>query len=153
MTQWLDAEQQRQWRDLLVGSQTLVAALQRDLEAVTGLSFNEYEVLVRLSESPDRTVRMSVLADGLVHSRSRMTHTVRRMERRNLVQRRAAAGDGRGVDCVMTEQGWSLLQTAAPIHVTSVRNRLVDVISAEELATMGRAFTKVRCAITHDPPD
>lgn len=150
MTQWLDSEQQQQWRNLMVGSQTMTAALQHDLETATGLSMNEYEVLVRLSESEDRTVRMSLLADGLVHSRSRMTHTVRRMEKRGLVQRRASSCDGRGVECVMTERGWDQLQAAAPVHVESVRNRLVDVLDADELATVGSAFAKVREAIVGD---
>lgn len=148
MTTWLDPEQQHQWRALLTGSNALFAALNHDLESATGLSMNEYEVLVRLSESPERTLRMSVLADGLVHSRSRITHAVRRMEQRGLVSRCAAAEDRRGVLCRMTEDGYAALVAAAPIHVASVRARLVDVVSRDELATMGTAFDKVTVAST-----
>lgn len=148
MTTWLDAEQQQQWRSLLTGSNALFAALNHDLETATGLSMNEYEVLVRLSESPDWTLRMSVLADGLVHSRSRITHAVRRMEQRRLVSRCAAAEDRRGVLCRMTPEGWDVLVAAAPVHVASVRARLVDVVTREELATLGAAFEKVAAAAT-----
>ncbi|MFV0425584.1 MAG: MarR family winged helix-turn-helix transcriptional regulator [Beutenbergiaceae bacterium] len=144
MTRWLDREQQRYWRAYMVGSQMLAAALQDDLERDCGLAMAEYELLVRLSESPDRKLRMSVLADGLVHSRSRMTHTVRRMEQRGLVQREPAAGDGRGVDCVMTDDGFSALEGAAPFHVASVRRHLVDVTTPEELAALGNILGKVR---------
>lgn len=149
MTTWLDPEQQQQWRSLLTGSNALFAALNHDLETATGLSMNEYEVLVRLSESPERTLRMSVLADGLVHSRSRITHAVRRMEQRGLVSRCAAADDGRGVLCRMTDEGYAALAAAAPIHVGSVRDRLVDVVTPAELAAMGAAFEKIAAASTH----
>ena len=147
MTTWLDMEQQQQWRSLLMGSNALFAALNHDLESETGLSLNEYEVLVRLSESPDRTMRMSALADGLVHSRSRITHAVRRMEQRGLVSRCAAADDGRGVVCSMTDAGQEALVAAAPTHVQSVREHLVDVVTAEELAAMGSAFERVSAAL------
>lgn len=152
MTRWLDAEQQQQWRSLLMGSSALFAALNHELEAATGLSMPEYELLVRLSESPDRTLRMSTLADGLVHSRSRMTHTVRRMEERGLVSRCAATDDGRGVLCRLTEHGYETLAAAAPGHVDSVRARLVDVVTAEELAVIGDAFERVARGIAQRPP-
>lgn len=150
MTIWLDADQQHQWRALLTGSNALFAALNHDLEALTGLSMNEYEVLVRLSESPERTLRMSALADGLVHSRSRLTHAVRRMEQRGLVSRCAAADDGRGVLCRMTDEGYEVLVQAAPVHVDSVRTRLVDVVTPEELAVIGAAFERIGAAVA-DP--
>lgn len=143
MTNWLDANQQQHWRSLLTGTQAMFAALHHDLEEATGLTLNEYEVLVRLSESPNLTLRMSVLADGLVHSRSRITHTVRRMEERGLVARQAAANDGRGVECTLTETGQQALIDAAPTHVQSVRSRLVDVVTPDELEAIGSAFDKV----------
>lgn len=143
MTRWLDPEQQVQWRSIITGTNAMFAALNHDLETVTGLALNEYEVLVRLSESPERTLRMSTLADGLVHSRSRMTHTVRRMEQRGLVRRQPSADDGRGVDCAMTDAGHEALVAAAPVHVASVRARLVDVVSPAELAAMGAGFERV----------
>jgi DNA-binding MarR family transcriptional regulator len=140
------------WRSLLTGTSALFAALNQDLEEAAGLSLNEYEILVRLSESNDRTLRMSVLADGLVHSRSRITHTVRRMEQMGLVVRQSAVDDGRGVDCRMTDDGYARLVTAAPIHVESVRRRLVDVVTPSELAAMGEAFERVAAQIVTDPP-
>jgi DNA-binding MarR family transcriptional regulator len=152
MTRWLDAEQQQQWRSLLMGSSALFAALNHELEAATGLSMTEYELLVRLSESPERTLRMSVLADGLVHSRSRMTHTVRRMEERGLVSRCAAADDGRGVLCRLTDLGYDTLVAAAPVHVESVRSRLVDVVTPDQLAAIGAAFERVAGQIEAQPP-
>src|SRR5690606_8196732 len=139
-TRWLDESQQRHWRALLTGTSALFAALNHDLEAETGLGLNEYEVLVRLSESEDRTLRMSVLAEGLVHSRSRVTHTVSRMERRGLVLRRPASCDGRGVECVMTDEGYAALVAASDVHVSSVRKRLVDVVTPEELVAIGEGF-------------
>jgi len=140
---WLDADEQQSWRSYLEGSLRLAEALNRDLETTKGLSLNEYEVLVRLSEQPGRTMRMAALAESLAHSRSRLTHTVRRMGERGLVERTTCTMDGRGVNCTMTPHGHETLVDAAPRHVAAVRAFLVDRISPEEFAALGRAMAKV----------
>ncbi len=140
---WLSAEQQKQWRAFRDGVSLLFGLLGHDLEERCGLSIHEYEVMVRLSEAPDRTLRMSQLAADLGHSRSRLTHTIARMESAGLVERVACESDARGVNCVLTEAGWQRLVAAAPEHVASVRERLVDVLSDDELAALGAAMAKV----------
>lgn len=151
-TRWLDADQQRHWRALMTGTSALFDALNRDMEEAMGLSMTEYEVFVRLSEAPDRRLRMSAIADSLVHSRSRITHTVRRLEERGLVSRCAATGDGRGVECRLTDAGMALLVEAAPAHVESVRRRLVEVMTPEQLTVVGEAFAGVAAAIAEPVP-
>lgn len=141
---WLSAEQQVHWRAFRDGVALLFDALGHDLEARSGLSLHEYEVMVRLSEVPDRALRMSQLAADLAHSRSRLTHTVARMENAGLVERVACPSDARGVNCVLTEAGWQALAAAAPGHVASVHERLVDVLSDDELVALGAAMGKVR---------
>lgn len=140
---WLTADQQKSWRAYLTGSALLAEALSRQLEADSGLSLSEYEVLVRLSESEDRTQRMSELATSLVHSRSRLTHTVGRLERRGLVRRETCAADGRGVNCVLTDVGFEALREAAPGHVRAVRAALVDVLTGEQLSALGAVMRAV----------
>lgn len=121
--------------------------LDRDLRERHGLSMPEYEVLVRLSESPDRALRMAELADSVNNSRSRMTHTVARMEREGLVVRRSCASDKRGVFAALTDLGHRRLVEAAPDHVESVRAALIDVVSAADLHVIGRAFEEVLAAL------
>ncbi|WP_250444429.1 MarR family winged helix-turn-helix transcriptional regulator [Actinotalea sp. C106] len=140
---WLTPAQHVHWRAYLLGSARLNEALTRQLEAEAGLSLSEYEILVRLSEVPGRTVRMSELADALVFSRSRLTHTVTRLERRGLVERRTCAADGRGVNCVMTDEGFALLRDAAPGHVRAVRAHLLDLLTDEQFAVLGEAMAAV----------
>lgn len=137
---WLDEAQQRAWRAYLVGSARLSDALGRQLEADAGLSLSEYEILVRLSEAPGHTLRMSELAASLVHSRSRLTHTVTRLENRGLVARQSCAADGRGINCSLTPAGFELLERAAPGHVDAVRRHLVDLLSDEQLRVLGEAM-------------
>lgn len=144
---WLDQDQQRHWRAFLIGSWALLNALERDLEEAAQLSMSEYEVLVRLSEATDRSLRMSQLADQVVASRSRLTHTVRRMEQMGLVLRRSSTGDRRGVDCVLTDDGYARLVAAAPRHVASVRARLVDVLEPDEFARLGGIFETIGTAL------
>ncbi|TGO06447.1 MarR family winged helix-turn-helix transcriptional regulator [Serinibacter arcticus] len=142
-TSWLDEGEQRDWRASVVGMTYLLATLSRDLEVATGLSMAEYEILVRLSEAPDGSVRMSDLADGVAHSRSRVTHTVARLEAAGLVSRRPAAEDRRGIAATLTAAGYERLVAAAPSHVASVRARLVDVIDRDQLAQLGEAMRAV----------
>jgi len=143
---WLSATQQRDWRAFRDGTALLFDVLGRELDESSGLSMGEYEVLVRLSEAPRRALRMSELADDLAHSRSRLTHTVARMERAGIVRREPAPDDARGVNCVLTEHGWQVLVAAAPGHVESVRRHLVDVLDDAQLAALGAAM---RVVVTH----
>lgn len=133
---WLSENDQKVWRTYLRATQEVQTKLDKDL-ADSGLSLNEYEVLVVLSEQPDRTIRMSALAEDLVNSRSRLTHTVNRLERRGFVQREACANDGRGVNCLLTDEGFAFLADVAPIHVESVRTHIFDRLTPEQAATMG----------------
>ena len=143
-TRWLDLEEQRAWRSFLFGVQSLMErfgdALEQDPDI--DLTFPEYEILVRLSETAGDAVRMSELADQVVHSRSRLTHTISRLERRGLVERRRCSVDGRGREAFLTAAGQELLERAAPIHVTSVRRELLDVIGREDFLTLGRILAQ-----------
>lgn len=137
---WLSEDQQRWWRAYLLGQARLNEALSRQLETDSGLSLSEYEVMVRLSEAPGRSVRMAELAASLVHSRSRLTHTISRMERRGLVRRDSCLDDGRGVNAVLTDEGYQLLVDAAPGHVRAVRAQLVDRLTDEQFRALGEAM-------------
>lgn len=136
--QWLSPEEQKAWRAFLRAVSLVMEVLNQDIENEKGISLNEYEVLAHLSESPGRTIRMSNLADRLVHSRSRLTHTVRRLEDAGLVKREPCADDRRGVNCILTEKGFEYLVSAAPSHVNSVRRVLVDKLGREDMLELGR---------------
>ena len=142
-TRWLDEEQQWAWRRFLEGTSRFFEALGGAHDAGLPVTLGEYHLLVQLSETPDRTLRMSALADFLALSRSRLTHTVDRMEKRGLVVRTPVPGDRRGVNCVMTDAGYAALVDSAPGHVTAVRTLMVDVLTDEELAVLGRAMAKI----------
>jgi DNA-binding MarR family transcriptional regulator len=141
-TRWLDQPQQRSWRALLMGMTLLLDRLDADLRRLFDLSLPEYEVLVRLSENGGQ-MRMAQLADAMAHSRSRITHTISRMQRAGLVVRADSPEDGRGVVARMTDAGRDLLVQAAPLHVTGVREYLVDLVSEADFEAVGRVFDAV----------
>jgi DNA-binding MarR family transcriptional regulator len=140
---WLDEHQQRSWRAFLVGTTLLMDRLDRDLREHHRLSLPEYEILVRLSEAEGGRLRMAVLADSVSHSRSRVTHTITRMEGAGLVARDACLSDGRGVEAVLTEQGRVALEQAAPTHVSGVRRFLLDLADEADFDAVGRVFDAV----------
>jgi DNA-binding MarR family transcriptional regulator len=142
-TRWLSAEQQRAWRAYLVGTTLLTERLDRDLRERHDLSLPEYEILVRLSEASERQLRMAVLADSLSHSRSRVTHTVARMEVEGLILRTTCPSDRRGVIAEMTDKGFQVLKEAAHTHVAGVREYLVDIADVGDFAAVGRVFDSV----------
>ena len=139
---WLNADQQRSWRALVLGFTLLSDRLDDDLRRHANLSLTEYEILVRLSER-DGKLRMAQLADALAHSRSRVTHTIKRMENAKLVERLTSPDDGRGVIASLTDKGWQLLRDIAPVHVEGVRDHLVDLVSDDDFAALGRAMDAV----------
>lgn len=126
----------------MLGTTLLFDRLDDDLRRTANLSLTEYEILVRLSER-DGQLRMAQLADALAHSRSRVTHTIRRMEAAGLVERTSSPDDGRGVIASLTDKGMELLESIAPIHVNGVRDHLVDLASDEDFAALGRVMNAV----------
>ncbi len=139
---WLDSDQQVSWRAFLNGTGRIFAELDAELRRF-GLDLGEYEILVHLSENPDHELRMSNLADRVRQSRSRLTHTVGRMEAKNILTRHACPSDRRGVIARLTPEGYALLVEAAPHHVESLRRVLVDVVTPEDFSALGRLMTAV----------
>ena len=139
---WLDPDQQSAWRALVLGTTLLFDRLDDELREAHGVSWVEYEILVRLSEAGGR-LRMAQLADSLAHSRSRVTHTIKRMEASRVVERRTSPEDGRGVEAILTSSGRDLIEQLAPLHVEGVRQHLVDLVDADDLAAVGRVFDAV----------
>ncbi|MFB4316544.1 MarR family winged helix-turn-helix transcriptional regulator [Actinomadura sp. 21ATH] len=140
---WLDATQQRDWRAYVDGSVRLNEIMDRDLKTRHGLSVSEYEILVRLSEAPDRRLRMAELAEHASQSRSRLSHTCSRLESKGLVRRDNCPNDKRGVFAHLTDEGYATLERAARDHVETVRDFFVDVVDPADLEAIGRAFTQV----------
>ena len=149
---WLEAEQQRAWRAFLLGTTLLLDRLDDDLRRHHGASMVEYEILVRLSESDGR-LRMAQLADALAHSRSRVTHTIKRMEDADLVQRTDSPDDKRGVVAVITDAGRRLLEEMAPTHVAGVRDHFVDIADPADFEALGRLMNAVSDQLIAGHPD
>ena len=142
---WLSSEDQRVWRAFLLGSALLQERIDTDLRPF-GLDRAEYEILVVLSETDGQRLRMAELADAVHQSRSRLTHTIARMEQAGLVERTSCPTDRRGVWAELTAKGFELIKEAAPTHVETVRRTFVQVVSEEDYAAVGRAFTAVIAA-------
>lgn len=149
---WLRADEQAVWRAWLDVSRLLNDTLHKRLVADADLSLPEYDIMVQLSETEDHRLRMSELADRAVHSRSRLTHTVARMEARGLVRREPCPDDGRGVLCILTDAGFELLERAAPDHVAAVREAVFDPLTPAEVAALGGALDKMRAGLRAPAP-
>jgi DNA-binding MarR family transcriptional regulator len=134
---WLDDDEQRSWRAFGLATRLLLDRLERDLQEAAGMPLTYYELLVLLSEAPDRTMRMSELARWTHSKPSRITHAITKLEQAGWVRREHLASDRRGWVTVLTDAGLSALRTAAPRHVASVRTHLIDVLSPEQVSQLG----------------
>lgn len=143
LTPWLGETEMTAWRAYIVGSALLEHRLNRELQVTHGLSIADYEILVSLSEAPDMQMRMSELAAGIAHSKSRMSHQIRRLENEGLVRRQECPDDGRGVLAVLTEEGLAKLREAAPTHVRGVREHIIDLLDPAEQKTLAAVFTRL----------
>jgi DNA-binding MarR family transcriptional regulator len=146
MAEPLNEEEQLCWRTFIESSWALHTHLEEELRADTGLSMNDYHVLVVLSEAPERRLRMGELAGRLVFSPSRITYQISSMVKRGLVRKQACPDDGRGQEAVLTDSGLAALEAAAPMHLVTVRDSFINQLDDEELAVITRVFAKVRKA-------
>ena len=138
--QWLDDEQQRTWRAWLTVAELVPRVLDAQLQRDAGISHAAYVVLAMLSESPNRSRRMSDLARRANQSQSRLSHTVARLEERGWVRRERAAEDRRGNLAVLTDTGWDIVKKVAPGHVDAVREAMFSPLSGELARALGDAL-------------
>jgi DNA-binding MarR family transcriptional regulator len=140
---WLNPREMKAWRSYIIASRRLLDALDLDL-AAHDLTMADYEVLALLSESKERRMRMSELAELAMLSKSRLSHRMKVMEKIGWVKRQACEVDKRGSWAVMTEKGWKAIVKAAPDHVGSVRNRLIDQLSVKDQEDISKIFERVQ---------
>ena len=140
---WLSDAEQRSWRAVLRGTRLLEVALDQALRPA-GLQLSEYEIISMLSEAPGHRLRMSELAALVVQSRSRLTHTAKRLEVRGWVSREACLDDKRGVELVLTRTGLAAVTELSRLHVQSVRDNLIDIMTPEEFQAIGDGMTVVK---------
>ena len=145
---WLDDTESRAWRGYLRMQTLLTAELARQLVADAGLSLADYEVLVILSETPERRLRMFELGAQLLWEKSRLSHHITRMQGRGLVRREDCASDARGAFVVITDQGLAAITEAAPAHVANVRRVLFDHLSDDEVRLLGNVTHRIADHLT-----
>lgn len=133
----LSSEEWRIWQLFLRGSALIQEQVNQDAVRDAGLSVNEFEVLAAVSAATDHKVRMSHLAQDLVHSRSRLTHAVRRLEEKGYVARLKCSDDGRGIFCALTDSGKRKFAQAQPVLAGAVQRRFIERFSEAEYAQLG----------------
>ena len=141
--QWLDAEEMRIWRSFLQVSVRVTSQLTDSLKEKAGLTLDDYEVLVHLSEADDRRLRMTELSQRLVHSQSRLTQRVDRLSKRGLVRREKCPEDRRGTFAVLTPEGFDLVVEYAPTHLADVRAIMIDQVKPAEQALVADLLERI----------
>ena len=137
-TRWLNEGEQEIWRAYITATEGLTEYFDRQLQRDSGMPYTYYEILVALSEAPNRTLRMSTLAGARGSSRSRLSHAVARLEEVGWVKRRTCPTDKRGSFAMLTDEGFAALEAAAPGHVTAVREKLFDMLTPDQVQTLGQ---------------
>lgn len=144
---WLTATELASWLSVVRLMTWLPWSIDQQLQRDSNLRMVEYQVLAMLSESPERTMRMSSLAEVTNASLSRLSHLVERLETRGFVRRAPDPADGRFTNAILTEKGFRALVEAAPGHLAHVRSLVVDVLSPEQLRRLGRDAARIMSRI------
>lgn len=145
---WLDGREERAWRALQFMQMRLTARLGRELAVMSGLSYQDYVVLVALTDRPDGRMRLFELGRELGWEKSRLSHHIARMAARDLVTKERCDSDRRGAFVVVTRRGRKEIEAAAPGHVDAVRRLFVDRLTPRQLDTVGAAARAVLAALT-----
>ncbi|MGK2903175.1 MAG: MarR family winged helix-turn-helix transcriptional regulator [Mycobacterium sp.] len=138
---WLTVQEQALWRAYLTMAGRLQAAMNRQLQQDCGLSLADYDVLVALDESPG--CRINDLGEHLGWEQSRLSHQLRRMRGRGLIDRRGADDDRRSAIAELTGVGREALATAAPAHAELVRTVVFDGMNAAQLRAIDQWVASV----------
>ena len=146
---WLTPTEMKAWRRYILASRRLLDLLDSDLDG-HDLSMPDYDILVQLSDAPDRRMRMSELAANALLSRSRLSHRMKVMEKAGWVKREACPIDKRGYFAVMTPKGWKAIVAAAPDHVESVRMRFIDHLSKADQVAVAEIFERIEESLRKD---
>jgi DNA-binding MarR family transcriptional regulator len=147
---WLDHEQQQIWYAFAHALNRLPAALDAQMQHDAGLSHFEYMVLSALSMAPQRTLRMSVLAEYTASSVSRLSNVVGRLELRDWVHRAPDPADGRASLAVLADSGWNKVVASAPAHVNEVQRLLFDPLTKAQQRQLGKIAERILKAIDPD---
>ncbi|MEV6751280.1 MarR family winged helix-turn-helix transcriptional regulator [Streptomyces sp. NPDC051214] len=140
---WLTSEQKAAWDSFIRMQETLIGRLSRRVQADSHMSASDYIVLVSLTERGGGRMRFLDLAKQVEWEKSRMSHQVKRMMKRGLVDREECPDDGRGAFIVATPAGYKAIEDAAPVHVAHVRRLFIDALTQEELDTLARISNRV----------
>jgi len=136
MTEWLSEDQEQAWRRFAAVLELLPDVLDAQLRRDADLTHFEYWVLSMLSEAPDRTLRMTFLAERTNASLPRLSHVVSRLEDRGFVKRLPSPSDRRATNAQLTTAGWRKVVKTAPGHLEAVRTHVVDALSAKQIAQL-----------------
>jgi len=147
---WLSPSEARAWRAMQTFGAPLAAALNRQLLADSALSTADYQVLVVLSETEGGQLRAGELGRATGWEKSRLSHHIKRMQARQLVERLDCSTDGRGLLVSITAEGRRAIEEAAPGHVRTVRDYVIDVLSPEQLEVLAAAGEAVAVRLTAD---
>lgn len=131
--QWLTPEEMTAWVRLAGVMELLPAYLDSQMRRDADLTQFEYYVLAMLSEAEEWTLRMTALATRTSSTLPRLSHVVKRMADKDLVERFPCPGDGRATNVRLTETGWAKVQAAAPPHVAHVRAQVFDHLNARQV--------------------
>jgi DNA-binding MarR family transcriptional regulator len=149
-TRWLSTEESAAWVRLIALAELLPGALDAQLLRDAGLTHFEYGVLMALGEAPDRTLRMTELASRTNASLPRLSHVARRLEDRGLIERFPCPSDRRATNATITEAGLQLIADAAPGHVETVRQNVLDALTPEQLEQL---YSIAGAVLTRLDPD
>lgn len=133
---WLSQGEQRAWRAFLFAGLLVDDHLDRQLRRDSHMSHDYYGMLARLSEQPERMLRMSDLAERTASSPSRLTHAVTNLEKLGWVVRQPCPTDRRVQFAVLTPAGAEALAAAAPGHVEAVRHCLFDALDDDQVRNL-----------------
>lgn len=142
-TRWLDPDELVAWKRLVAVVELLPGVLDTQLRRDSGLTHFEYFVLAMLSEAPERTLRMTNLAQRTNATLTRLSHVVRRLEDRSLVERFPCPEDGRATNARLTDAGWDAVVAAAPGHVDTVRAEVIDALTPEQVRQLSQITESV----------
>jgi DNA-binding MarR family transcriptional regulator len=133
-TRWLTPDQLRAWKKFVAVVEVLPGVLDSQLQRDADVTHFEYFTMAMLSEAPGRRLRMTSLASATNSTLPRLSHVVSRLEKRGYIDRAPCPEDRRATNATLTEAGWQKVVATAPGHVDTVRENVIEPLTAASWA-------------------
>lgn len=135
------------WARMWSCQMQLPCALESQLKRDPGVTYFEFQAMLKISETPSASRRMTDLSEAAAMSLSHLSRVITRLEKKGFVTRIPDPNDGRATFAALTPAGQRAVSAGLPGYVSELRRILFDNLTESELEVFSSALSRINSAL------